>query len=117
MSLSISKPEPPLAAGKMACGPAVEANHIELVTGAAYAVGATRLAITVGATAVTANQYAGGQLQVNKVAATGYGYTIQKTPLATPSGVTYVTLAEPIAVALTALSEVSLIPLAVQRRG
>lgn len=99
-----------LAAGKMACGPAVQANHIELVTGAAYAVGATRLAITVGATAVTANQYAGGQLQVNKVAATGYGYTIQENTACDASGVTYVTLAEPIAVALTALSEVSLIP-------
>jgi len=64
-----------LAQGKLVQGPAsIGANHAGLVTATA-AAGATSLTLTLGGTAVTANQYAGGY--VNTVQGTGLGQTLK----------------------------------------
>lgn len=101
-----------LCAGKMGQAIALTANHLKCVNATiATAVGKTEVAVTVGATAVTANQYEDGTLQVTKVttAALGNSYHILGNTACDASGVTYVTLDEPIKVALVAATEVSLI--------
>ena len=100
-----------LAAGKMCVGAIAEANHIN-VSVAAAAIGDTVVSVTVGATAVTENAYEDGFLQVNDGTGEGHAYLIASNTACDASGVTLVTLAEPIRVALvaSATSEVSLIP-------
>ena len=85
-------------------------NHIN-VSCAAAAVGDTEVAVTVGATAVNENQYEDGFLQVNDGTGQGLQYRILGNTACAASGITYVTLNEPIKVALvaSATSEVSLI--------
>lgn len=100
-----------LGAGKLCIAPVVAANHINLAMPAAAAIGTTQIALTVGATAVTADQYAEGFLQVNDGTGFGLQYKIDSNTACDASGSTVVQLAEPIAVALVATtSEVSLIP-------
>lgn len=102
-----------LAAGKMGQAIALTANHLKCVNATiATAVGKTQVAVTVGATAVTANQYEDGTLQVTKVTAGAIGlqYHILGNTACGTGGITYVTLDEPIKVALVAATEVSLIP-------
>lgn len=99
-----------LGAGKACVAPAAVANHINLAVPAASAIGATQLSITVGATAVTADQYAEGFLQVNDATGEGYQYKIVGNTACDASGTTVVQLEEPIRVALVAsTSEVSLL--------
>lgn len=100
-----------LAAGKMCICAAATANHVNLAAAAASSIGDTQLSITVGATAVTANQYEGGFLQVNDATGEGHQYKILSNSACDASGSTVVTLEDPIRVALVAsTSEVSLIP-------
>lgn len=100
-----------LGKGKLGLAPAAVAHHINKAPAADVAVGATSLNITVGATAVTADQYAGGFLQVNDGTAEGKQYRIQSNTACGSAGTTTVTLAEPVVVAMTNTgSEVSLIP-------
>ena len=78
---------------------------------AAFAIGATQISVPVGASAVTADQYAEGFLQVNDATGEGYQYKIVSNTACDASGTTIVQLEEPLAVALVAsTSEVSLIP-------
>jgi len=100
-----------LAAGKAAIKAVDVDNHINLPIPAAYAIGSKQITITVGATAVTADQYKDGFLQVNDATGEGYQYRIESNTACDASGSTIVQLADPIAVALVAsTSEVSLIP-------
>lgn len=100
-----------LGAGKACIAPVVVANHINVAVPAASAIGATQLSVTVGATAVTADQYAEGFLQVNDATGEGYQYKVAGNTACDASGTTIVQLEEPVAVALVAsTSEVSLIP-------
>src|SRR3990172_5929195 len=55
------------------------ANHV-LQTAAAAAAGATSVTLTLGATAVTADQYRDGYLVVDLAANTGFGYIYQIGP-------------------------------------
>lgn len=99
-----------LAAGKLCQGPAVVANHQNIAVAANAAIGDTSVTVTLGATAATANQYAGGFLNVNDATGEGLSYEILSHPAASSSGSLVVTLRSPIRVALTAsTSEVSLI--------
>lgn len=99
-----------LAAGKMCVAPAAVANHINKAVGAAYAIGATQISLTVGATAVTADQYAEGFLQVNDATGEGYQYKIASNTACDASGTTIIQLEEGLRVALvSATSEVSLL--------
>jgi hypothetical protein len=88
------------------------ANHINKSVAAAVAIGDTEVQVTVGATAVTADQYKDGYLQVNDGTGQGHQYLIDTNTACAASGNTIVTLCDPIRVALVAsgTSEVSLIP-------
>ncbi len=76
------------------------------------AAGTKRIGFTVGATAVTADQYKDGYLQIYDGTTTGLGmqYGIESNTACDASGVTYVTLKEPLKYALTAADYYSLIP-------
>jgi len=86
------------------------ANHIKQ-TAPVAAIAAKRIAITVGATAVTVDQYKDGFLQVYDGTTTGLGmqYGIESNTACDASGITYVTLKEPLKYALTAADTYSLI--------
>lgn len=88
---------------------AVDANHV-LQTAAAAAVGATSVALTLGATAAVANLYEDGLLVVDLAANTGGGYCygIGKHPAVASAGVFTVPLKESVQVAIsTAANSVS----------
>lgn len=99
-----------LAAGKLAQIPAVVANHQALVTVAA-AVGATKVTVTLGGTAATADQYIDGYAVIRDTATTGAG---QAFPINGNSAQTVTTgnvdvyLAEAVAEALTTASVTNL---------
>lgn len=97
-----------LVAGNVVQGPAQVTTH-QVMTPSAAALGATSVSATLGATnAVVADQYAGGFLVVDTTPGNGYAYQIQSHPAAAASAACVFTLAEPIKVALTTSSRVSL---------
>ncbi|MEA3508475.1 MAG: hypothetical protein U9R40_06130, partial [Synergistota bacterium] len=100
-----------LSVGKMSFMGEATANHINKSVAAAVAIGETEVQVTVGATAVTADQYKDGYLHVNDGTGQGHAYGIDTNTACDSSGTTIVTLKDPIVVALvgSATSEVSLI--------
>ena len=97
-----------LVAGNVLQAPAQITTH-QTMTPAAAAVGATQVTATLGITnAVTADQYAGDFLIVDTTPGNGYAYQIQTHPAAAASATCVFTLTEPIQVALTTSSRVSL---------
>lgn len=101
-----------LVPGKVYDAPTQVSNHTNIAVAAAAAIGATSVTVTLGATAATLNQYAGGYLVVNDVTGEGYTYAIKSNPAADASASLVLTLEadDPIRVALTTSSEVSLVP-------
>ena len=101
-----------LAAGELTAAPAVTAHHKDASVAAATPIGATTVSVTVGATAVTADYYADGYLQVNDGTGEGHCYAIAGNSACDASTTTVVKLYEPIRVALvaSATSEVTLVP-------
>lgn len=99
-----------MAAGKLYQTSAIAANHVNLSVAAA-AIGATQVTITLGNTAATANQYAGGYLHVNDGTGEGHTYQIDSHPAADASATLLLTLKDKIKVALVAsgTSECSLV--------
>ena len=87
------------------------ANHQNLAVVANVAVGATSVTVTLGGTAITANQYAGGYLIVNAGAGIGQTLKIESHPAqANAAGNVILTLSDPVQVALTsAASKVCLL--------
>lgn len=100
-----------LVVGKLYDGPIAVANHTNIAVQAAAAIGATSVSVTLGATAATANQYAGGVLVVNDVTGEGQTFSIKSNPAADASATLAVALTddEPVVTALTTSSEVSLV--------
>lgn len=97
-----------LVAGNVLQGPAEVTTH-QTMTPTAAAIGATSVSATLGITnAVTANQYAGGFLVVDTTPGNGYAYVIKSHPAAAASAACVFTLDEPLKVALTSSSRVSL---------
>jgi len=96
-----------LVAGNMIQAPAQVANHLAL-TPTAAAIGDTSITVTLGATAATAGQYAGGWAIISTTPGNGYAYPILGNPAASSSGSLTVTLAQPLLVALTTSSRVDL---------
>ena len=88
----------------------VTADHIERTIVTAPAIGDYEVQVTVSTSAVTADSYADGYLQVNKTTGTGQSYLIDSNTSCASAGTTIVTLKDPIRVAPTTSSEVSLIP-------
>lgn len=88
-----------LVPGHLLQAPAEITNHQSCAVASA-AVGATKITVTLGATAVTANQYAGGWLVENN-AAGGHAYLIKSHPAADLSTACVFTLEDPIIAAMT----------------
>lgn len=97
-----------LVPGTLLQAPAEITNHENLAPAAA-AIGATQVTVTLGATAVTANQYAGGYLMVTVTPGQGYQYLIASHPAAALSTTVVLTLSDPIQVALTTSSRCDLV--------
>ena len=92
-----------LAPGKLVQASLLLANHHD-VTPANTTAGSKTVSITLGATAATANQYAGGFLQVDDGAGEGFMYRVASHPAADGGAAVVVTLEEGIVVALAAAS-------------
>jgi hypothetical protein len=97
-----------LSPGKLAVAAVSVANHTNVSVAAAAAVDAEKVTVTLGATAATANQYAGGYMTMNDAAGEGISYLVSGHPAADASASLVVTLAEPIQVALTTSSQATL---------
>jgi len=97
-----------LAKGKMTQGAVAIANHRNIVVAAAAPAATTTVTVTLGATAVVANQYADGYLHVNNEAGEGVTYRIKSHPAAAASANLVVTLYDALETALTTTSRVTL---------
>lgn len=91
-----------LVPGTLVQAPAEITNHQNLAPTANAAIGATSVTVTLGATAATANQYAGGWLVVTATPGQGYQYRIKSNPAADASATLTLTLEDPLSVAITA---------------
>lgn len=98
-----------LVAGYLYQAPAQITNHQDL-TPTAASVGATSVTVTLGATAATANQYAGGKLIVTVDTGAGYQYEIESNPAADASGSLTLTLKDPLIEAIDATTNIDLVP-------
>lgn len=103
-----------LVAGRLVQSVVPTANHLNIAC-AATAAGATSVTVTLGATAVTANEYADGYIFINDAGADtsteGYTYRIKEHPAADASATLALTLYNdsPVIIALTANSEATLV--------
>lgn len=98
-----------LAHGKVNVAAAAVANHTNRVVAAAVAVGGTKVTATLGATAAAASAYADGRLVVNDSTGEGIDYGIKDHAAVLSAGVISVRLDDPVKIALTTASEVSLV--------
>ena len=100
-----------IAAGKVVSTAAPQSNHSNMLcTGYTAAVGSYIVRPTLGGTALTQNEYAEGYLVVNDAAGEGHTYRIKSNKeQTTTTGVGYIELYDPIALKLTALSQVTLL--------
>jgi hypothetical protein len=104
-----------LVAGVLTQDAAVVANHQNIAVTAYTAYSANgnipaKVTVTLGATAATANQYAGGFVVVNDNNGEGQTLRIASHPAANASASLTLTLEEGATVAITSASEVCLIP-------
>lgn len=81
--------------GSLYMSPVVVANHQNMATATA-AIGAKTISVTLGATAVTANQYRGAYLVINAGTGLGLSYKIASHPAAALSTAVVLTLEDPI---------------------
>lgn len=100
-----------MAAGKLSISVPPTANHTNQTgSGVAGAANAKSLTMNVGATAVTANQYAEGWVCVNDASGEGFMYKIKSHPACSASSTVTLTLYDPINTLLVAsTSELTLI--------
>lgn len=95
--------------GKLVTAQAKVANHTNIAVAAPAAVGDKVVQVTVGATAATADQYKDGYLTVIDVAGVGQNLRIAGNSAIGSAGTGYVYLQDPLTVALTTSSKVSLV--------
>lgn len=98
-----------LVAGKLQQAPVEDTAHQNLTITAASAAGDTTINFTLGASAVTANEYANGYIMVTTTPGQGVQYLIASHPAADSSGTLVVTLSDPIVVALTTSSVIDMV--------
>lgn len=98
-----------LVAGNWLQSPAQVANHQNL-TATAAAINAEAITVTLGATAATANQYAGGKAVVTITPGLGQEIPITGHPAADASATLVLTLGAPLRVALTSSTRIDLVP-------
>jgi hypothetical protein len=104
-----------LAAGVLTQDAAIVPNHQNVAVTAYQAYSANgnvpaKVTVTLGATAATANQYAGGFVVVNDATGEGQTLRIASHPAADSAATLAITLEEGATTALTTSSEVCLIP-------
>lgn len=99
-----------LVAGNLQVNTDLVANHTNRLVTVAAAVGATEVQVTLGATAATADQYQDGFLTVNDATGEGITYAVRGNASAASAGTLRAFLSEPVVVALTTSSEVTLKP-------
>lgn len=99
-----------LVSGNLTVAPVPAANHNNKAVDAAVAVGDKKVVIaSIGATAITADQYADGYLVVQDNAGEGFAYAISgHTAYDASASDVVIHLKDPVEVALTTASEVSL---------
>ena len=97
-----------LAPGTVIAAKDEVANHKNIAVAAAAAVGDTRVSVTLGATAAAAGLYEDGFMIVNDAAGEGIAYKIAGHAAIDSAGTGWIDLAEPIQVALTTDSQVTL---------
>lgn len=97
-----------LAAGKLVGTSAEHTNH-ESRTPDASAIGDTTIVSTMGATAITANEYAGGFMVITNTPGLGLTYEIDRHAAVDSSGSATIYLKDPIKVALTTDSRFDLV--------
>lgn len=95
--------------GKLVVAATQVGDNVNLAVAAAAAVGDKSVTVTLGNTAVTADQYADGYLVMNDAAGEAIAYRIKSHPAALATTALVVSLVEPIKVALTTASEASLV--------
>jgi hypothetical protein len=100
-----------LVRGNMIQAPAQLTEHDQLTPSVA-AIGATQVSVTLGSTAVTANQYADGWICIDTTPGLGQFCKILSHPAADASAAVVITLveADALLVALTGSSRVTLVP-------
>ena len=97
--------------GKLYQAAAELTNHQNLAPTADAAVGDTSVTVTLGATAATANYYAGGFAMVTTSTGAGFMYEIASHPAADSAATLKLTLVDPLATTLaSASSKIDLIP-------
>lgn len=98
-----------LVAGTLLQAPIEVTTHQNLAPTATFAIGATSITVTLGASAVTANQYAGGWFVTTETPGEGYKYLISSHPAADSGATVVLTLSDPLQVALTTSSHGDLV--------
>lgn len=99
-----------LVPGNVIQSPAVVPNHVNLTPTAAASVGDTTITVTLGATAATANQYAGGYIVVEKgTTGAGQSLLIKNHPAANSAATLLLTLSDPFQVATSGTVTMSLV--------
>ncbi len=98
-----------LVPGTLLQATAEDTAHQNIVPTAPFAVGSTQVTVTLGASAVTANQYAGGYFIGTETPGQGYTYLIKSHPAADASANVVITLEDPLLVALTTSSHIDLV--------
>lgn len=96
--------------GHLQLAPAPKTNHHNIAWASGGELQSTTVTVTLGATAATANEYAGGYLITNDATGEGTKYRIKSHPAANSSATLELTLFDPIQeIALVSGSEVSLV--------
>lgn len=85
-----------ISKGKLQVCPAPKTNHHNVAWASGGALGATTVTVTLGATAATAQEYAGGFLVVNDATGEGTRYEISSHPAADSAATLELTLARPV---------------------
>lgn len=99
-----------LAHGKMNVAQAAVTNHTNRTVAAAAAIGARKVSVNIGATAIAVGDYADGQLNVNDATGEGYSYDVTDNYASAGSAAVFVKLDEGLKEALVAsTSEVTLV--------
>lgn len=98
-----------LGPGKLAMAEVITAEFANQAVAAAAAVSETSATVTLGATAVTLNEYADGYLVINDAAGEGHTYKIRTHPVAAGAASCVLDLYDGIKVALTTSSQYTLV--------
>ena len=96
-----------IAAGKLVVAPDITTNHEDIAVNT-FSIGDRTLSLTLGATAITGNEYEGGFVMIIDDTGEGHYHKIKSAPATSASGTATITLYDPIEVAASADTTVTL---------